>query len=95
MKKDIHPNYHKVTVVMTDGTKFETKSCVGKEGHEIVLDTDIKTHPAWNAGKNLSLKKTGQMEKFSAKFGDMTFGSKKNTSDADNEDNNTKDKKAS
>ena len=26
MKKDIHPNYHKIKVEMTDGTQFETKS---------------------------------------------------------------------
>ena len=24
MKKNIHPNYHKIKVVMTDGTEFET-----------------------------------------------------------------------
>ena len=32
MKKDIHPNYHKIKVEMTDGTQFETKSTWGKEG---------------------------------------------------------------
>ena len=26
MKKNIHPNYHKIKVVMTDGTEFETRS---------------------------------------------------------------------
>ena len=26
MKKEIHPNYHKIKVVMTDGTEFETRS---------------------------------------------------------------------
>jgi large subunit ribosomal protein L31 len=30
MKKDIHPDYHNITVVMTDGTKFQTKSTWGK-----------------------------------------------------------------
>ena len=32
MKKKIHPNYHKIKVVMTDGSKFETMSTWGKEG---------------------------------------------------------------
>ena len=32
MKEKIHPDYHKITVVMTDGTSFETKSTWGKEG---------------------------------------------------------------
>ena len=27
MKKDIHPDYHKITVEMTDGTTFETRNC--------------------------------------------------------------------
>ncbi|MGA0057505.1 MAG: 50S ribosomal protein L31, partial [Pelagibacteraceae bacterium] len=30
MKKEIHPNYHKIKVVMTDGTEFETRSTWGK-----------------------------------------------------------------
>lgn len=79
MKANIHPKYHKVVVIMTDGTTFDTRSSYGKEGDSIQLDVDITTHPAWNAGKNLSLKKTGQMEKFSAKFGNLTFGSKKDS----------------
>ena len=28
MKKDIHPEYHRITVVMTDGTEFDTYSTV-------------------------------------------------------------------
>jgi large subunit ribosomal protein L31 len=32
MKEKIHPDYHKITVVMTDGSTFETKSTWGKEG---------------------------------------------------------------
>ena len=31
MKKNIHPDYHKIKVVMTDGTEFETRSTWGKE----------------------------------------------------------------
>ena len=26
MKKDIHPDYHDITVVLTDGTEFTTRS---------------------------------------------------------------------
>ena len=32
MKKDIHPDYHEITVVMTDGTKYKTRSTLGKVG---------------------------------------------------------------
>ena len=40
MKKDIHPNYHKIKVVMTDGSEFETKSTWGKENDVLKLDID-------------------------------------------------------
>ena len=50
MKKDIHPDYHFVEVVMTDGTRFKTRSTYGKEGDTISLDIDPRTHPAWTGG---------------------------------------------
>ena len=31
MKKDIHPNYHRIKVVMTDGTEFVTYSTYGRK----------------------------------------------------------------
>jgi large subunit ribosomal protein L31 len=66
MKEKIHPDYHAITVVMTDGTKYETRSTWGKPGDVLQLDVDPKTHPAWVGGINL--RKTGQMEKFTNKF---------------------------
>jgi large subunit ribosomal protein L31 len=66
-KQGIHPDYHKITVQMTDGTKYDTYSTWGKEGETLQLDVDPKTHPAWVGGINL--RKTGQMEKFNNKFG--------------------------
>ncbi len=73
MKQNTHPNYHKITVVMTDGTKYETRSTWGKEGDVLQLDVDPKTHPAWVGGVNL--RKTGQLEKFENRF--KSFGAKK------------------
>ena len=32
MKEGIHPDYHTINVVMTDGTKFVTRSTYGKDG---------------------------------------------------------------
>lgn len=66
MKQGIHPDYHKITVVMTDGSRYETFSTWGKEGDVLQLDVDPKTHPAWVGG--VSLRKTGQMEKFNNRF---------------------------
>ena len=51
MKKNIHPNYHKIKVKMTDGSQFETMSTWGKEGDTLKLDIDSKSHPAWTGGK--------------------------------------------
>ncbi|MGZ0216996.1 MAG: 50S ribosomal protein L31, partial [Acidimicrobiales bacterium] len=40
MKKNIHPDYHDITVVMTDGSEYITRSTMGKEGDTIRLDVD-------------------------------------------------------
>ena len=36
MKKDIHPKYHEINVVMTDGSTFKTRSTWGKEGLSLI-----------------------------------------------------------
>ena len=71
MKQGIHPDYHTITVVMTDGTKYETRSTWGKAGDVLQLDVDPKTHPAWVGGVNL--RKTGRLESFNNRFGGLTF----------------------
>ncbi|MBX3486621.1 MAG: 50S ribosomal protein L31 [Candidatus Paracaedibacteraceae bacterium] len=75
MKKDIHPSYHEINVVMTDGTKFTTRSTMGKPGDTMQLDIDPKTHPAWTGASARLIDKAGQISKFNKRFGD--FGSKK------------------
>ena len=70
-KAGIHPDYHTITVVMTDGSRFETRSTWGKEGDVLTLDVDPKTHPAWVGGVNL--RQTGRMEKFNNRFGGLNF----------------------
>ena len=50
MKKDIHPDYHMITVTMTDGTTYQTRSTYGEEGTTLTLDIDPTTHPAWTKG---------------------------------------------
>ena len=32
MKKDIHPDYHEIKVIMTDGTEYVTRSTYGEPG---------------------------------------------------------------
>ena len=51
MKSDIHPNYHPIKVVMTDGTEYVTRSSWGRDGDTLNLDIDPKSHPAWGGSK--------------------------------------------
>ena len=76
MKKKIHPNYHKIKVVMTDGSQFETMSTWGKEGDALKLDIDSKSHPAWIGGSRKILDK-GRVNKFNKKFSNLRSTSKK------------------
>ena len=72
MKADIHPDYHEITVVMTDGTEFKTRSTYGKEGDVLKLDIDPLTHPAWQGGAAKVIEK-GQLSKFEKRYGNL-FG---------------------
>ena len=68
MKQDTHPDYHFITVVMTDGTTYQTRSTYGKEGAELHLDIDPKTHPAWT-GVRQSVDRGGRVQRFKDRLG--------------------------
>lgn len=68
MKADTHPDYHEITVVMTDGTEYKTRTTWGKAGDVMRLDVDPKTHPAWQGGTAKVVEK-GQLKKFEGRFG--------------------------
>lgn len=68
MKQDIHPDYHFVEVVMTDGSRFKTRSTYGKEGDVINLDIDPRTHPAWTGGSQALVDRGGRVSRFKDKF---------------------------
>jgi len=76
MKKKIHPKYHKIKVIMTDGSNFETMSTWGKEGDSLKLDIDSKSHPAWTGGSQKILDK-GRVNKFNKKFSNLRSVTKK------------------
>lgn len=69
MKKSIHPDYHAITVAMTDGTKFETRSTWGKPGDTLQLDIDPNTHPAWTGGSQQLVDRGGRVSRFNQRFG--------------------------
>ena len=68
MKAEIHPNYHTITVVMTDGTEYQTRSTWGKEGDKLNLDIDPKSHPAWTGGTQQLMDRGGRVSRFQKKF---------------------------
>jgi large subunit ribosomal protein L31 len=74
VKENIHPDYHEVNIIMTDGTEFKTRSCMGKAGDTLRLDIDPKSHPAWT-GVQRMVDTGGQVAKFNKKF--ATIGSRK------------------
>ena len=73
MKSEIHPNYHEITVVMTDGTEFKTRSTYGSEGDTLKLDIDTSTHPAWTGGPT-HIRDDGQVAKFKNRFKNFGLG---------------------
>ncbi len=70
MKKDIHPDYHEITLVLTDGSEVTTRSTYGKAGDSLRLDIDPKTHPAWT-GVHRVIESGGQVAKFNKRFGGL------------------------
>jgi large subunit ribosomal protein L31 len=67
MKKDIHPDYHEINIVMTDGSSYKTRSTYGKAGDTLRLDIDPKSHPAWT-GVHRLVDSGGQLAKFKKRF---------------------------
>jgi large subunit ribosomal protein L31 len=67
-KADIHPDYHQIKVVMTDGSEFVTYSTYGKEGDSLSLDIDPNTHPAWTGGDTKLMDRGGRLSRFKKKF---------------------------
>jgi large subunit ribosomal protein L31 len=75
MKDKIHPDYHEITIVMTDGTSYQTRSTYGKAGDTLRLDIDSKSHPAWTGGQQRLVDSGGQLARFNKRF--QGFGLKK------------------
>jgi large subunit ribosomal protein L31 len=72
MKTDTHPDYHFITVQMTDGSTFRTRTTWGKEGDTMALDIDPLSHPAWTGGSR-QLDQGGQVARFNKRFGGLTL----------------------
>ena len=73
MKSEIHPEYHFITVKMTDGTEYQTRSTWGKEGEVMSLDIDPTSHPAWTGGSAKLMDTGGRVSKFKNKYAGLGF----------------------
>mgnify|MGYP003306369915 FL=1 len=74
MKKDTHPDYHEITIVMTDGSERKTRSTWGKPGDVLKLDIDPKTHPAWT-GQRRIIDSGGRVAQFNKRFAGISVKS--------------------
>ena len=68
---DLHPDYHQIKVVMTDGTEYLTYSTYGSEGDTLNLDIDPRTHPAWTGGDQRLMDRGGRLSRFNSRFGNL------------------------
>lgn len=76
MKKDIHPDYHMITVKMTDGSEYQTRSTWGAEGDTMTLEIDPTAHPAWTGGNRQLIDTGGQVARFNKRFGGLSLTKK-------------------
>jgi len=76
VKKNIHPGYHMITVQMTDGSQYQTRSTWGKEGDLMTLEIDPLAHPAWTGGNSRLLDAGGQVARFNKRFGGISLAKK-------------------
>ena len=67
MKADIHPDYHKITVVTTKGEEYSMRTTWGKPGDVMRLDVDCYSHPAWSGGAQ-KITERGALDKFSKRY---------------------------
>ena len=73
MKSGIHPDYHVITVRMTDGTEFQTRSTWGSEGDTLQPEIDPTSHPAWTGGAQRLVDSGGRVSRFKKKFEGFGF----------------------
>jgi large subunit ribosomal protein L31 len=73
VKKELHPDYHMITVKLTDGSTYETRSTYGSEGDILSLDIDPSAHPAWTGGNQRLMDSGGRVSTFKNKYAGLGF----------------------
>lgn len=67
MKKGIHPEYKEITVVMSDGTEFTTRSTMDVSDGIYKSEVDSKNHPFYNKNKKIQ-KKADRIDRFNKRY---------------------------
>lgn len=70
-KSSLHPNYREISVVMTNGEKFITRSTYSND--VMKLDIDITTHPAWTNESNFVNLKADKVSALLKKYDGLKF----------------------
>lgn len=70
-KSSFHPRFREITVVMTNGSTFKTRSTYGND--TLKLDIDITTHPAWTNESNFVNLKADKVSAFTNKYQGLSF----------------------
>lgn len=68
MKDGIHPEYNEITVVLSDGTEFKTRSTMNPKNGEYRSEVDSKNHPFYTGNMNFQ-KKAGRIDRFKKRYG--------------------------
>lgn len=66
MKDDLHPDYNTITVQLSDGSSFQTRSTM--DGDEYEPDVDATNHPFYT-GRRQYVDTAGRVEKFKQRYG--------------------------
>lgn len=73
MQKDIHPEVHNITLAIPNGIKIEVKSCYGKDGDVMHLESSPYDHPAWTGKTVEANERNTRIADFNSQFGNFDF----------------------
>lgn len=68
MKNGIHPEYKEITVVLSDGTEFKTRSTMNANNGVYKSEVDSKNHPFYTDNLKLQ-KKADRIDRFNKRYG--------------------------
>jgi large subunit ribosomal protein L31 len=70
MKEGIHPEYKEITVKLSDGTEFATRSTMDVSDDTYKSEVDSKNHPFYTDNMKLQ-KKADRIDRFNKRYGNQ------------------------